>query len=312
MEKDLIIGAASNYTWNELKYWVNSIRASKFEGDVVIVGTNMTRETIDKLTSEGVVLQLYGTVDDDGNIHAPQNNAPHVERFFYIWNYLEKNKDKYRNVFTTDTRDVIFQGNPSEWMTKNLFYSLVVSTEGIRYKNEPWGNQNLLDTFGPFFHQKLSDEIICNVGVMAGDANYIRSILLNIFMMSMNRPIKIVDQAVFNFIVRMTHTSEESWITTNRDSFAVNLGTTQKAIDSGSGDIGAIYGNDPSKMIEYQLLYEDDQPVIGDNGKVVNGYNEPYLIVHQYDRIPELKEKIEELYGDTNDTGPNTIFHHPV
>ena len=59
MEKDLIIGAASNYTWNELKYWVNSIRASKFEGDVVIVGTNMTRETIDKLTSEGVVLQLY-------------------------------------------------------------------------------------------------------------------------------------------------------------------------------------------------------------------------------------------------------------
>jgi hypothetical protein len=48
MEKDLIIGGASNYTWDQLKYWVNSIRKSGFKGDVAIVGSNMKKETIEK------------------------------------------------------------------------------------------------------------------------------------------------------------------------------------------------------------------------------------------------------------------------
>ena len=32
MGKDLIIGGASNYGWNELKYWINSIQRSGFAG----------------------------------------------------------------------------------------------------------------------------------------------------------------------------------------------------------------------------------------------------------------------------------------
>ena len=58
--KDLIIGGATNYSWNELQYWINSIKKSGFDGDVVLVGTNMKKETIDKLTSLGVRLSLYG------------------------------------------------------------------------------------------------------------------------------------------------------------------------------------------------------------------------------------------------------------
>ena len=32
--KDIIIGGASNYSWNHLKYWINSIAKSGFTGDV--------------------------------------------------------------------------------------------------------------------------------------------------------------------------------------------------------------------------------------------------------------------------------------
>jgi len=94
--KDLIIGNATGYDWNDLKYWVNSIKKTGFDGDVVLTGTNMTKETIDKLTENGVELALYGTQLDNGDVTAPNNNAPHVERFFYMWNALNNTKTQYR------------------------------------------------------------------------------------------------------------------------------------------------------------------------------------------------------------------------
>ena len=34
---DLIIGCANNYTWETLKYWVNSINKCGFEGDKFLI-----------------------------------------------------------------------------------------------------------------------------------------------------------------------------------------------------------------------------------------------------------------------------------
>lgn len=298
-KKDIIVGGASNYTWDDLKYWVNSIRKSGFDGDVAIVGTNMSKETIDKLTQNGVILSLYGKQDEHGNIIAPTNNAPHVERFFYIWNFLKNLDPKdYMHIITTDTRDVVFQSNPTDFLyDRVLGHFLVCSSEGLRYKNEPWGNKNLHDTFGPFFHNMLKESMIYNVGTIAGHFEFVRDLMLMIFQMSVNRPIPIVDQAVFNFIINTQPYYMDTVFTTNNDGWAIQLGTTLEAVKAGRGDLGIIFNDDPSK---YEALYEDKQPVIREDGVVVTPAEsaEPYVIVHQYDRVPALKKKIEELYGD--------------
>ena len=300
MIKDLIIAAASNYDWPKLKYWVNSIRKSGFIGDVAIVGTNMTKETIEKLTEQGVILSLYGVQKENGDIVAHSNTAPHVERAFYIWNFLNSTKEDYRYVITTDSRDVIFQSNPSLWLENALvFHSLVASSEGLRYKNEPWGNQNLIDTFGPYFHNQLKDKFINNVGVIAGDLEHVKGLMLLLFQMSINRPIPIVDQAVFNFIVNTPPFSHDTFLTTNDDSWAVNLGTSVEAVKAGSGDLGALCKDDATEFAKYSMSYEDTQPTLGDDGVVSNKHGSPFVIVHQWDRIPALKTKIETLYGDT-------------
>lgn len=294
--KDLIIGGASNYTWDHLKYWVNSIRQSGFKGDVVLVGTNMTRETIEKLTTEGVMLSLYGKQQENGDIIAHGNGAPHVERFYYLWNYLNSTENQYRYVITTDTRDVIFQSDPTQWIENNMkVHSMVASSEGMRYKNEPWGNQNLLDAFGPYFHDQLKDNMIYNVGTLAGDVNYIKGLLSFIFHLSVNRPIPIVDQAVFNFIVDTNPFKMDTRFTNNDDAWAIQLGTTAAAVAAGKGDLGRIFIDSPEK---YDLIYEDKQPIIMNNGQVLTPDMKPYVIVHQYDRVPELKDKIESIYGD--------------
>lgn len=291
MAKDIIIGGASNYSWEHLKYWVNSIAKSGFTGDVILIATNITKETIDKLSERGVKVSLYGKRQEDGSFKADSKGAPHVERFFYIWNTLNQlNKNEYRYVITTDTRDVIFGKNPSDWLRANLKQKMLVcSSEGLKYEDEPWGNQNLLETFGPFFHNILKSNIIYNVGTIAGEFDYVKDLLLMIFQMSINRPIPIVDQAVFNFLIQQEPYKDVIHKATNKDRWAVQLGTSLAAVKSGHGDIGKICQQNPTELISYQMKYTDDQPDVD---------NLDFTIIHQYDRVNGLKDKIEKLYGD--------------
>ena len=289
--KDIIVGGAANYNWNQLKYWVNSIQQSGFDGEVLLAATNISKETIDILTKKGIILSLYGKKQEDGSFLSHSNGAPHIERMFYLWNALNQlTATDYRYVITTDTRDVVFGKNPSDWLRANLKHKMLVcSSEGLKYEDEPWGNQNLLETFGPFFHNILKGNLIYNVGTIAGEFDYVKDLLLMIFQMSINRPIPIVDQAVFNFLIQQEPYKDVIHKATNKDRWAVQLGTSLAAVKSGHGDIGKICQQNPTELISYQMKYTDDQPDVD---------NLDFTIIHQYDRVNGLKDKIEKLYGD--------------
>ena len=298
MVKDLIIGGASNYDWDQLKYWVNSIKKTGFEGDIVLAATNMSGETVKKLVEHDVKVFAYGKRTEDGGIAKTENNIPpHVERFLFIWDYLRKNQGVYRFVVVTDTRDVIFQQDPTEYLESHLFRkSIVCASEGLAYKDEPWGSKNLLDTFGPMIYDELKDNLIYNVGTIAGFCEEVRDLLLQIFFQSVNRPIPIVDQAVFNFLINLHPLQGEVLFTNNTSGWAVQLGTTQWAIAAGAGDIGMAIKQDPSKMDEYIKVYQDEQPLIGKDAQVVNSAKVPFTIVHQWDRVPLIAELVMDKY----------------
>lgn len=292
MDKDLIIGGASNYSWDDIKYWVNSIKATGFKGDIVVVASNVDTEFVDKLTSLGVQVSLYGTKNGD-RYESKSSLAPHVERFFWIWNHLRTVANNYRYVTVTDTRDVIFQKDPTYFLEEICIHKpLVVSSEGLRYKDEPWGYNNFGETFGPFFQKVFEEAEICNVGVIGGRLSYVRDLLLMIFQMSLNRPITIVDQAVFNFLLNTQPYMHENVLTTVNDDWAIQLGTTLEALNAGSGDIGK---NEEAKQ-KYETNFLGFQPVI-DGAKVTNSAGETYTIVHQWDRIPALATEVVKRYG---------------
>ena len=310
-QKDLIIGGADGYNYDQLKYWINSIDKCGFEGEVALVCTNISMETVDQLTARGVKVILYGKFDVVSNSYTFDQHmfAPHVARFFYMWNFLQENQDAYNWVIATDTRDVIFQKNPVEWLYRKTFleddygrevinYKLVGASEGLFYKDEPWGNQNLLDTFGPIVHEVYKNKLICNVGTIAGRASYMKDLMNMIFQMSINRRIPIVDQAVFNFIINQEPYQSIFFETWNHDAWAIQLGTSSKAIEAGSGDIGKLVCANPDQMITYLKTYLDKQPVF-ENGRVLNHNGEEFVIVHQYDRLdPVTRDAIMKQYED--------------
>ena len=115
--KDLIIGTSTNYDWSKLKYWVNSINASGFEGDKVLVLLNCDKETVKKVIDAGFIV-VAGQKDSEGNLVHQSAIPVHVERFLFMHNFLTTRD--YRYIVTTDVKDVVFQRNPIEYIEQNL------------------------------------------------------------------------------------------------------------------------------------------------------------------------------------------------
>ena len=128
----------------------------------------------------------------------------------------------------------------------------------------------------------------------------VRDMMLMIFQMSLNRPIPIVDQAVYNFLLDTVWIKTDGYYAPNGGSWGVNLGTTIHAVKAGAGDLGQSCLRDEALMKNYEENYIYEQPAIQD-GKVlsINGDGE-VCVVHQYDRVPGLKEKIMERFDDRN------------
>lgn len=276
--KDLIIGCSTNYDWSRLKYWINSINRSGFDGEKVMVLMNCDRDTIQKIIDSG--FKVIGMKQDsNGNLVHQSNMMVHVERFIHMYNYI-KDQD-FRYIITTDVKDVVFQKNPSTWLENNLGdKNLVFSSESMLYENEPWGNQNLYETFGAYVYNEFKRNEIYNVGVLAGRGFAVRDLMMNIFVACQGKPIPICDQSTFNFLISQHPYLHTSKYMKSEDGWACQLGTTA----------------DPSKIQSFRPFLLEEEPKMND-GKVVTSKGKEFTIVHQYDRVPSWRSVIEATYG---------------
>lgn len=279
--KDLIIGCATNYDWSILKYWVNSINQCGFQGDKVLILLNCDKDTAQKVQDAGFTIIGFRQ-DNFGNLVYQSSMPVHVERFAHIYNYLKENQ--YRFVITTDVKDVIFQKNPSEFLEKAFAdcqdTRLVFASESMKYKDEPWGDQNLFQTFGEFIYKNFKDNEIYNVGVLAGRGEAMRDLVMNIFAHAFHKPISICDQSTFNFLISQEPYKQTSLYLRSEDGWAAQLGTTA----------------DPSKIDQFRPLLLEPEPKLVDT-EVFTSTGNPFVIVHQYDRVPEWRKIIEAKYA---------------
>ena len=277
--EDLIIGCSTNYDWSKIKYWINSVNQSGFKGKKVMILMNCDIETATKVLKAGFEVISFGT-DAMGNLTHQSPFMVHVERFLHIYNYLKDNEFRY--VITTDVKDVIFQKDPFiqlDDILSNTHKDLVFSSESILYKDEPWGDNNLMETFGPYIHDIFKENEIYNVGVLAGRGYAMRDLALNIFLACVGKPIKICDQSTFNVMISMNPYLKTSLYKKSEDGWACQLGTTV----------------DPSKIDQFKPLLLEQSPIMQDD-KVVTSAGKEFSIVHQYDRVPEWRKIIEAKY----------------
>ena len=268
--KSLIIGAFTNYNYNQLKPWVESIDECGFTGDKAMVVGNASQETIGELIKRDfIIIKMH-------DIKAPV----HVARFLSIYDFLKNTWQNYNHVVTTDVKDVYFQTNPIKWLELNLKgKKLVAGSEGMRYKDEPWGNENLMQAYGPYVHEQFKDNEIYNVGTIGGVSEYVKDMVFNILFNAINRPIPICDQAVYNVLIQTQPFKGVTYFAKQLDGWACQAGTTV----------------DPSKIAQFRPHLLESEPKF-ENGIVKTSLGKTFAIVHQYDRVPEWKEFIKQKY----------------
>lgn len=260
--KDVIISAIANYSADQIRPYVNSINKSGFHGDKIMVGYNLPSNTISYLHDNGWEI-LEGKLQ----------GHPHMQRLVDIYYALHNSEVEYRFVITTDVRDVVFQLNPSEYLQNNLKSGVLVSSENVLYKNEPWGVKNILEGYGPMYLDRYGNHVTCNVGVLAGRYKDMKDLLLLNYLVSQAGDTRhFTDQSSFNFVIHNELVKSSIQIEGLETNWTLQVGTL----------------SNPNLLGAYT-------PHIV-NGKVMQK-TEPFVVVHQYDRDAELRKTILEIYN---------------
>lgn len=254
---NLLIGAISgNYSVDEVSEWVQT---SKFENveRTLLLYNNTNADLLDYLKANDISVivpdfnfwtEKTSTFETNTgkNTFESSYNLVHNIRFFHIWNYLNDAESNYNKVLITDVRDVYFNSDPFESLEKK---KLTATSEIIIYENEQWNKEHLIYNLGLIGLVALLPKAVYNVGVFGGDAELVKNICSDIYLLSAGKP-KVADQTSFNYLIQTKYKS----VTNFTEDLAIHL----HVVNAGLVDI------DLDKIPSYK-------------------------IVHQYDRIPGYK-----------------------
>ena len=289
--KDLLIGAVDLYDWSKINNWAKSIRATGFDGDVVLLTYRLTNEAevVAKATELNITL-IKCEHDSFGRplVHNQMNRDTicHQMRLFHIWQYLTQTDEQYRFVVTTDVRDVIFQSNPFTYLDKisDVHYDvqpyIVAASENILYSDEAWNFDNLLQGYGPYIaqHAKNRKYEVFNVGTLGGKSGAMADLCLLLYTMGQGRYIP-NDQSSFGIVVNEGY-MHDVWSMKMSQGWAFQCGSTIE----------------PGRVVP-QIEPIKDIYKLRSDGIVTLTNDTPYVILHQYDRVPELAQLVEARYA---------------
>jgi hypothetical protein len=190
--------------------------------------------------------------------------------------------------------DVIFQSNPSDWLEQNLGdKKLCAAAEGLKYKDESWGINNMQKSFGPAAAAYMADTPIYNAGVTAGTYEEYLDLCYNVNLLCNGAPMYVEggggpDQAALNLLLSLKPYKDITLYTEHDDGWACQCGTTV----------------DPSKINNFRPNLLSPEPVWKD-GVMYNSKGEKYAILHQYNRVPTINSYIREKYDCAE---PDNLF----
>lgn len=287
--KDVVVGCITNYNYDKIKYWVNSLDRSGFDGLKVMLCYNIDFDVAEELSKRGYTVFAFGRDDQNRKLvyNKPNFNIC-LERFAHIPIFLNKlaNKDQYRYIIATDVKDVVFQSNPSKYLEENLTdKDILLSCESLKYNDEPWGKQNMYLSFGPLIAESMYDRPIYNAGVIAGKFQPMLDLFTNIFLACGGAPANVPggggpDQAGLNVLSSLHAYKNIINYSMSESGWAAQLGTTV----------------DPNKIDSFKSFLLEPSPTLVDD-MVCTSTGKPHVVVHQYDRVPEWKKVIEEKYA---------------
>ena len=263
--KNLVMGVAKGYGWDILEPFVVSCKLNCPGAELILFVDDISDFTRDRLIAAGVLL---GTFPNDLKRGVPNNT-----RWKIFSDFLKAHGDAYEQIFITDTRDVIFQGDVFAAFRGYQNY-LGCATEADVIGGNKAGNENygwLVDCFGKAEADKLRNrKIICDgtiIGTSAEIKIFAEKMWQAVCAVESRVNFRIHDQAVANYLVYNNLLPIEHLIEVDVD--------------------GAIFTMGLANDFEVR------------NDKILRGGKIP-AVVHQYNRHESLIGLVDEIYHDKN------------
>jgi hypothetical protein len=265
---NITIALSLNFPYTYLKPYLKSFIAN-VSSDLFLI-TDLSREQI-PLTSNKLHIVNFSELAKKYKVAnlTPYNLKPVL---FYLY-LKELNKDKkYNNALLTDV-DVIFQDDPFSIYEKNYTENkLILGEERHFYKNcqtnSIWYNQGYASTF-----KQVEDKKILNCGVTIGPIKslieYQKKVAEELSIVLARQDYFAYDQVILNYFTYVTKDLEFKILPHGND-FIVHLSQEDEITDL-------------SLWIKDNIIY--------------NPYtNNPFVIIHQFDKKKGLKEFVVSKY----------------
>ena len=171
-DQDIIAGVVAGYDFDQIKYWVNSLDRTVFSGLKLVLCADVEQACVRELERRNYTVVEFKRLE-----LADDPEFIFKERFFQLWQTLKQlnASEKYRFIVFPDTKDVIFQYNPSKWLAQNMGQcALNVGSKSIRHRDEPWAKELMLRDYGREIYENMKDRLVYNAGTMAGKVRGVR------------------------------------------------------------------------------------------------------------------------------------------
>ena len=264
--KYTIAGCITNYGVDDIKPYVESIEQSGFKGEKLMLVYDVSQEVIEYLNKKGWLI-------------AQSELQEHIilQRFRDMYALLHQYETDW--IIWTDVKDVIFQKNPIDWIENNSsFTRLFAFSECIKLKDDPWAVVNTGTSFPLEWELGLKDKVSYCAGTIVGELDSIKDLFIQIYRWSKTtaNPEQLSDQAAFNALINLEQFKTTTKLIKQEQGFVTQLGTVWV------------------KQNELPIL--EPTPIYKD-GKFYNQNGDEFVIVHQYDRDPQIKKEIYERYN---------------
>jgi hypothetical protein len=271
-----LIGSIKHCNRDKVDIWIKSA-LEYCQGQVtLLVLDQIIPESLLELEAIGINL-VHSPTGDEQDI-----NVCKWERHLKVRQFLQTlTQDDL--VLLTDTLDVVFQKDPFTWFTEKAQKNVILTSEGINHKDEPWNMRSIAIDHSEFVEEIESREVI-NSGLIIGRPKEVSNLLLHTYVATRALSPESADQPALNVALLSSFITDNVQFVNSDDGLAIHSavgGPTEQFIPWG-----------------FANSYKYGLPVLQD-GKIINEKTqETFCIVHQYNRVRKWDLFFKDLYKD--------------
>ena len=260
--KNLILSAACGLDPTQIEFFLKSLR-KHYDDEILFL---VRKE--DFKTKE--FLKIYKCQFMEVAIHRFDIQ---LKRYLFFLNFIKKHK--YKNILFCDSRDIYFQANPFDYVYKG---SINYFLEDKKIKDCQFNSEWMIKTYGYSTYLDLSENIISCGGTILADHNSMENFL----------------KLMIEELSKHKYKKKLKYILTFRrdkggrgsDQAHGNYIAHKKLIPN------SFYHSNASGPIA--TAYHLKNIKFNNKSQLINNLNEPYAVVHQYDkRWDKFKDCVE-------------------